>query len=912
MDKRVLAIIVVIIIIVAVAIPVALLMGEEEEERTDAVMTINEVMYDPFGENAENQWIELYNPGDARSLDEWKIVNRSATIVELPDWEIPSEAYLIIFLGQGVNDQDLSDGYGTYYTGATQAKLNASMDEVGIYDKGSISSKRIVDFTCWSVEEYLEGNHYQNAVDAGIWTSGDYFDVGYPSGNSMVAGYSMGLDKDSTDTNSSTGWARNGGMDAYFPTPGERNAAPYFDAEAGVKMMQTKFNLFMMEWGYGVVEASHETTQESMEWDEVSVTADHHFGVLMGNVTVNATGEGTYHWERVNDTLWMDSISMATSMDGDPWMNLTYERSYLDTGLVQIVEEEYVCVESTWDLVNDTDEDEPPNGTEEVELVEELYSSTSVMTVTQMGLLHYTVNTTDLRVLDYRNETQLVEFDKEYLYHSDEEVEAWTDLTMTSDSRESMAVSTHYTQTSDVGWHEVHDLANMDVEYHLYNISYGENEYSMTGDGRLTLEEIETDLFELNCSIPVATDDVVPKTMNVGVKGLIVVEDVGGEMVYSGNITSNEYNHTQTFCIDGYESVVGGAACAIVGGLIGAIWIGVGAIVGGGIGAAACGAGGVAVENANEDDDEKPTIEFELGDSGSNKENGWIKVTITISDNEEVDKVKYRAHSETRSKTWTKTYNKDGETKTLERTYHNPACEPDWRTVTIRAWDKAGNRAVESKQIRVPARDCTPNIKSTQPADKQCCVPVNSQITIEFCKQMNKSSVVSAIVFSPDVDWTASWSADNTTITMTPTTNLTAMTVYNVTITTAAKSWAEYNLPENYSFWFESREMVSPNVTIDTPPDGIGIISEIPMVHVIGVAEDNVGIVEIGYRVTWTMGQENVSFDIDPMEQVYMFDLEVPLVEGENTITIWAIDASGNYAEDEITVYYEPTVVIGT
>ena len=906
MDRKILAAIVVIIIIIAMAIPVALLIGEEES--TDAVITINEVMYDPYGDDAGNEWIELYNPGqESQSVNGWSVVNGSGTIADLPDWTVPAGAYLLIHLGEGTNDQNFSDGHGDYYTGITQPKLNNDMDEVGIFDGSSLTSKRIVDFTCWSTTEYQGGNYYHVAVDAGIWSDGDYFDVGYPSGNSMVAGYSMGLDKDSTDTNSSAGWARNGGIDAYFPTMGERNAAPYFDADGGIKLVQTKFNLFMMEWGYGVVEATHETIQESEEWDEVSVTATHSFVVEMGNATANVTGEGTYSWLRVNDTLWNDSISLATVMDEAPWMNLTYERTYLNTGLVQVVEEYQLCVESSWDPVNDTEE-EPYNGTVEMELVEDYYSSSSIMTVTQMGLLHYTVNTTDLRMLEYRNETQLVEFDKEYRYHSDKVVEAWTNLSMTSDSRESMTASAHYTQTSEVGWHGVYDLGDMEVDYAEYDISYGENAYTMVDDGHFSLLEVSDGVFDVNCSIPVETDDPVPKTMNVGVTGQIQVSEVGDDLVYSGNITSNEYNYTQTFCIDGYESVVGGAACAIAGGLIGAIFVGVGAIIGGGIGAAACGAAGVAVENANEDDDEKPTIEFELGESGSNKERGWIKATITISDNEEVDTVKYHSHSANQGKTWNSKYKKDAKTKTIERTYVNTKCTPDYRTVTIKAWDTSGNRAVESKQIIVPARDCTPNVQNTTPENGSCCVPVDSQIVVEFCKPMNKTSVLGAIMLSPTVDWTATWSTDNTTITITPTENLTAMSVYDVTITTAAKSWAEYSLLENYTFWFETGEPTPPSVFIEYPPNGF--TTDIPFVTAFGVMEDNVGIVEVGYLVEWGTGEENVSFIVDPMEPVHPFSFEVALHSGENTITAWAVDSSGNYAEAEVMVLYTPPMVI--
>jgi len=49
---------------------------------------------------------------------------------------------------------------------------------------------------------------------------------------------------------------------------------------------------------------------------------------------------------------------------------------------------------------------------------------------------------------------------------------------------------------------------------------------------------------------------------------------------------------------------------------------------------------------------------------------------------------------------------------------------------------------------------------------------------------------------------------------------------------------------------------------------------------------------------------------VDPMEPVHPFSFEVALHSGENTITAWAVDSSGNYAEAEIMVLYTPPVVI--
>jgi hypothetical protein len=908
-DNKILAVLVAIIIIIAITIPAILLLGEEEE-RTDAIIHINEVMYDPYGDDAGNEWIELYNPSErTESLEGWTLVNRSGTVIALlPDWNMPAGAYLTVYLGDGQDDDDLSDGAGIYHTGSDDARLSNAQEELAVC-AGPLSRVNIVDFTCWcSNDDYQQGESAKIAVEAGIWTEGDYLDVGFPSGDSMVAGFSMGRNDISTDTGTSTDWARNGGKNAYFATPGKANSAPYFGANDSIKLVQTKANLFLMEWGYDILEASHNTIEEYSDATNTSVEAEHRFLVERGNATTNLTGEGQYHWWRVNNTLWRDEMELALEVEGgSSWLNLTYERYYLDTGLIQEIHEETECIESTWEPENDT-EDEPAPVEPTLHLVQERYASDSIMTVTQLGLNHYFVNTSDLRELDFRNETQEMDFSKEYLIIDDEEIEAWTNLTMTSDVRDNMTVSTHYTQMTDVGWHRVNDLGNIETEYHKYNVSYGDVHYQMVDEGHFTMLKVAENRYDINWSVPVETDDLVENnTMNVGSAGLVIVDEVEGETIYRGNITSNDSNLTQRFCIDGYESVIGGGVCAIAGGLIGSIFIGIGAVIGGGAGAAVCGAAGYAIEEANEEDTEKPTIEFEIGDSGSNKEKGWIEITITISDNEGVDKVKYESHSSNQGKNWYKTYNKDAKTKTLTRTFNNPKCTEDWRTVTIRAQDEAGNTAVESKQIRVPPRDCTPNVNSTSPENESCCVPTTSHIVVEFCKPMNKTSAENAIIISPTVDYIVSWSADNTTITLIPVGGLEANTVYEVTITTDAKSFAERHLLENYTFWFETEDTLAPNVTILHPPNGA--VFDVPIIDVFGFVTDGKGIVEIGYLIIWDMIEENVSSPVDPPETNYTYSFVVELHVGTNTITVWAMDTSGNYGEMEITVYYDPSVL---
>ena len=156
MDNKILAVLVAIIIIIAITIPAILLLGEEEE-RTDAVIHINEVMYDPYGDDNGNEWLELYNPSErTESLDGWTLVNRTGTVIALlPDWDMPAGAYLTVFLGEGQDDDDLSDGAGTYHTGSSDSRLNNTQEELAVC-AGPLSRVNIVDFTCWCSDNACE------------------------------------------------------------------------------------------------------------------------------------------------------------------------------------------------------------------------------------------------------------------------------------------------------------------------------------------------------------------------------------------------------------------------------------------------------------------------------------------------------------------------------------------------------------------------------------------------------------------------------------------------------------------------------------------------------------------------------------------------------------------------------------
>lgn len=107
-------------------------------------------------------------------------------------------------------------------------KMNLLSDKIFI-DNIEISCEEaydMTDFVAYNRGEsgYIPGDAHDEAVEDGIWTDGDFFDI-----TNVSEGESIGRDKNSTDTDEPEDWDDHGGVDADGLTQGYQNIPEFSD-----------------------------------------------------------------------------------------------------------------------------------------------------------------------------------------------------------------------------------------------------------------------------------------------------------------------------------------------------------------------------------------------------------------------------------------------------------------------------------------------------------------------------------------------------------------------------------------------------------------------------------------------------------------------------------------------------------
>ena len=119
--------------------------------------------------------------------------------------------------------------------------------------------------------------------------------------------------------------------------------------------------------------------------------------------------------------------------------------------------------------------------------------------------------------------------------------------------------------------------------------------------------------------------------------------------------------------------------------------------------------------------------------------------------------------------------------------------------------------------------DDPPTVTATNPPDGTTDVALNQPIAVTFSKAMNQAATEGAFSADPSADCAFSWNLVSTTLTCTPTSNLSANATYSITVDTGAEDTQGNNLQDAFSFSFATGEAEvddPPTVTATNPPDG--------------------------------------------------------------------------------------------
>jgi cardiolipin synthase len=99
---------------------------------------INEVMYDPYSPEIDNEWVELWNSGtQAVNIGNWSLLDQDGDDLLLgdvdfvfPNIDFPVDAYITVHTGQGQNSTTFVDGKAEFYMWKGTAIWSPTGDDV--------------------------------------------------------------------------------------------------------------------------------------------------------------------------------------------------------------------------------------------------------------------------------------------------------------------------------------------------------------------------------------------------------------------------------------------------------------------------------------------------------------------------------------------------------------------------------------------------------------------------------------------------------------------------------------------------------------------------------------------------------------------------------------------------------------
>ena len=124
----------------------------------------------------------------------------------------------------------------------------------------------------------------------------------------------------------------------------------------------------------------------------------------------------------------------------------------------------------------------------------------------------------------------------------------------------------------------------------------------------------------------------------------------------------------------------------------------------------------------------------------------------------------------------------------------------------IDAEDTAGNLSNRTGEVEATPTDnvdvIPPTVVSTDPPDGTVDVALNASVSVTFSEPMNQAATEAAISVVPAFGCTFTWDPGGSTVTCVPGSNLTANTLYTVTVGTGAQDLAGNPLQAPFVFSF--------------------------------------------------------------------------------------------------------------
>ncbi len=95
-------------------------------------IVINEIYFDPILDETDNEFIEIYNSGPSNvNLTNWSLTDNDGICdIIFPEFILPSDAYLVVFTGKGVDELNFTDNVGYLYMNKSISNWNNDGDDI--------------------------------------------------------------------------------------------------------------------------------------------------------------------------------------------------------------------------------------------------------------------------------------------------------------------------------------------------------------------------------------------------------------------------------------------------------------------------------------------------------------------------------------------------------------------------------------------------------------------------------------------------------------------------------------------------------------------------------------------------------------------------------------------------------------